>query len=201
MKNKIAQGNGTFYPRQSCLFYGQFIVLDSKVFMDSTSSEQLVSVVEETNQFLLVRCTRYSSDCDDEVMSNPEKVMLWEVEPRGNTTSLQTLAGQSLGQLTSSFQGSSVGGQESKSDSSDALSRVLKNSIVIKLLTYPMSNFMDKDDKARFADYLFWRDVNIDSYNKSHLFFVDSFQFLDMLLGYVLDKVERILSVRLKLKP
>jgi hypothetical protein len=201
MHNKADQSDGAFCPKRNYSSYGQFIVLDSKVFTDSASSEQLVSVVEEMNQSLLVLYTRFSSDYADGVMSNPEKVMLWEVEPRDNTTSLQTLAGQSLNQLASSFQGSSIGNQKNKPDSSDVLSRVLKKSFVIKWLTYPMSNFMDQDDKARFAEYLVWRDENLADYNKSYLGFVDMIQFLNMLLGYVLDKVERVLSVRLKLKP
>ena len=200
MNKKLNTSNGNSFLKQNCSSSGQFVALEVTGCTDSTSNEQLTNAVMVMNQSLLVLCTRYSSDCADGVMSNPEKVMLWEVEPRDNTTSLQTLAGQSLNRLTSFSQGFNIGAQKGKPDSPDVLDQVLKKSFVIKWLTYPMSNFMDQDDKARFAEYLVWRDKHLADYNETYLGFVDMGQFLDMLLGYVLDKIERVLSVRLKLK-
>lgn len=191
MQNKKEQLNGAFHLRQSCLSYGQFIVLDSKVFMDSISSEQLASVVEETNQSLLVLFTRCSSGCDGEGMLIPEKVMLWEVEQNDNTTSLLRLAGQNLSQLTSSLQTLKLGSRSSESGPSDLLGQVFAVSPIIKWLMYPISTLLDVDDKAHFAEYMVMRNKNQEGYPGWFLHIWDVFHLSDMLLVYFLDKLEQ----------
>lgn len=82
------------------------------------------------------------------------------------------------------------------------LCQTLLISLVIKWMTYPLSQLMSEDDQDRFASTLIQRDelVRIGGYPTWYMTAWDILQLLDMLWHYVGDKISNSLTLNIRIR-
>lgn len=191
---------GNFHPKQNYCSYGSSKEQERTESTDSIYRERSPNAVQETNPSRTEHCTQHSNDSDTKDGSTPTKAMPAAEEQNGNITSSQRKEIDSPKE-SASFYPTCKSGDLISQRETELIEWGIRDSPIIKWLTFPFSSGISEEEKTWFKAMLHTRQDLVEwKYPRLFMLTWDLWQLIDLGRRYISAWLSQLIEVTIHLK-